>query len=159
MRDSYATLPRPGLLGAKLLYEDGSVQHAGMTFRRHAPWGGLWINEHSHKGQSAVGLTGLRKVHAVTAACALIDAGLYRKLGGLSEDYIIGDFEDSDFCLRAVAAGRHSWVALDIELYHLERQSQARIGDTQWRTNLTLFNCWQHQQRWGALLEKYSRNE
>jgi GT2 family glycosyltransferase len=154
MRESYATLPRPGLLGAKLLYEDGSVQHAGMSFRRHAPWSGLWINAHPHKGQSAAGLSGLRKVDAVTAACALIDAGVYRELGGLSEDYIIGDFEDSDFCLRAAAAGRRSWVALDIELYHLERQSQSRIGDPQWRSNLTLFNCWQHQQRWGALLER-----
>jgi GT2 family glycosyltransferase len=75
----------------------------------------------------------------------------------LSEDYIIGDFEDSDFCLRAAAVGRPNWVALDIELYHLERQSQAHIGEAQWRTNLTLFNCWQHHQRWGAHLEKHTR--
>jgi GT2 family glycosyltransferase len=153
----YATLKSPGFLGVKLLYEDGSVQHAGMSFRRHAPWNGLWINEHPHKGQSAVGLQGVRKVEAVTAACALVDAALYHELGGLSEDYIIGDFEDSDFCLRAAAAGRPNWVALDIELYHLERQSQARIGEAQWRTNLTLFNCWQHHQRWGAHLEKHTR--
>jgi GT2 family glycosyltransferase len=78
-------------------------------------------------------------------------------LGGLSEDYIIGDFEDSDFCLRAVAAGRSNSVSLDIELYHLERQSQARIGDDRWRTHLTLYNCWQHDRRWSAQLEKLER--
>jgi GT2 family glycosyltransferase len=153
----YAALKKPGLLGVKLLYEDGSVQHAGMVFRRHAPWGDLWINDHPYKGQSALGLTGLRKVDAVTAACALVSADLYRDLGGLSEDYIIGDFEDSDFCLRAAAAGRKNWVSLDVELYHLERQSQARIGDDQWRTHLTLYNCWQHDRRWRAQLEKLKR--
>jgi len=153
----YGGLEKPGLLGVKLLYEDGSVQHAGMRFRRHAPWGDLWINDHPYKGQSASGLTGLRHVDAVTAACALVSAALYRELGGLSEDYIIGDFEDSDFCLRAAAAGRSNSVALDIELYHLERQSQARIGDERWRTHLTLYNCWQHNRRWGRILEQLER--
>ena len=150
----YAKLVKPGLLGVKLLYEDGSIQHAGMAFRRHAPWGDLWLNEHPHKGQGAKGLTGLQPAAAVTAACVLVDAALYRELDGLSEDYIIGDFEDSDFCLRAAAAGRTHWVALDIELYHLERQSQNRIGDSNWRTNLTLYNCWLHNQRWGAVIGK-----
>ncbi len=153
----YAKLDKPGCLGAKLLYEDGSVQHAGMAFRRHAPWGDLWLNEHPHKGQSAKGLTGLQPAAAVTAACVLVDAALYRELGGLSEDYIIGDFEDSDFCLRAAAAGRRHWVALDVELYHLERQSQNRIGDSNWRTNLTLYNGWLHTKRWGAAIEKIAR--
>ena len=157
MLSLYASLQEPGVLGVKLLYEDGSVQHAGMTFRRHAPWGDLWINEHLHKGQSAQGLTGVRKVEAATAACALVDTALYRELGGLSEDFIIGDFEDSDFCLRAVAAGRRNWVALDIELYHLERQSQDRIGEALWRATLTLYNCWQHHQRWAAQLARGER--
>jgi len=149
----YGTLKKPGCLGVKLLYEDGSVQHAGMTFRRHAPWGNLWINDHPHKGQSAEGLSGLHQVEAVTAACLLLKAELYRDLGGLSEDYVIGDFEDSDLCLRAASLGLTHWVSLDTELYHLERQSQARIGDAEWRTNLTLFNCWQHSRRWASHLE------
>jgi GT2 family glycosyltransferase len=149
----YDSLRDPGVLGVKLLYEDGSVQHAGMSFRRHPPWSDLWINYHPHKGQSPHGLTGVREVEAVTAACALVDADLYRRLGGLSEDYIVGDFEDSDLCLQAVKAGRRNRIALDIELFHLERQSQDRIGDAQWRTNLTVYNCWQHHQRWAAYIE------
>lgn len=144
--------PQPGLLGVKLLFEDGSVQHAGMSFRRNPKWGGLWINYHPYKGQSGVGIGGTLEVPAVTAACVLVDAALYRELGGLSEEYIIGDFEDSDLCLRVAATGRRNRVALDVELYHLERQSQDRIGDAQWRTNLTLYNCWRHDQRWGATI-------
>ncbi len=152
----YSSLPAPGLLGLKLLYEDGSVQHAGMAFRRLPAWGNLWTNHHPSKGQSPAGLTGVRQVVAVTAACALIETALYRELGGFSEDYIIGDFEDSDLCLRASLAGRRNYIALDIELYHLERQSQNRVGDAEWRTNITVYNCWLHNGHWEDLIEKMS---
>jgi hypothetical protein len=150
----HGSLSTPGLLGAKLLFEDGSVQHAGMIFRRLAAWDNLWTNHHPSKGQTPAGLSGVRQVAAVTAACALIEAALYRELGGFSEDYIIGDFEDSDLCLRASLAGRRNYVALDVELYHLERQSQNRVGDAEWRTNITLYNCWLHNSRWADLIEK-----
>jgi GT2 family glycosyltransferase len=150
----YRSLPAPGLLGAKLLYEDGSIQHAGMAFRRLAEWGDLWINHHPLKGQSPLGLSGVKEAEAVTAACALIETTLFRELGGFSEDYIIGDFEDSDLCLRANLAGRRNYVALDIELYHLERQSQNRVGGAVWRTNLTFYNGWLHHRRWADQIEK-----
>jgi hypothetical protein len=150
---AYRSLPSPGLLGAKLLHEDGSVQHAGIAFRRHAAWGDLWINDHPLKGQSPLGLAGVREVDAVTAACAVVETAFYRELGGFSEDYIIGDFEDSDLCLRARMAGRRNYVALDTPLYHLERQSQSRLGDAAWRAQLSLYNCWLHNTRWADLIE------
>lgn len=147
----YRALPDIALLGAKLLYEDGSVQHAGMVSRRLPDWQGLWINDHPHKGLDPAPLSGVIEVPAVTAACALIDTGLYRSIGGLSEDYIIGDFEDSDLCYRARQQGRVCRVDLDVVLYHLERQSQD-LGDAQWRTALTLYNCWLHDARWGQAI-------
>jgi GT2 family glycosyltransferase len=149
----YKSLPAPGLLGTKLLYEDGSVQHAGIAFRRYSGWTNLWINDHPLKGQSPLGLTGVREVDTVTAACAMMEAALYRKLGGFCEDYIVGDFEDSDLCFRVSAAGRRNYVALDVDLYHLERQSQNRMGDSNQRANLTLYNCWLHNQRWAKTIE------
>lgn len=149
----YKSLPKPGLLGTKLLYEDGSVQHAGIAFRRDSGWNNLWINDHPLKGQSPLGLTGVREADAVTAACAVMEAALYRTLGGFSEDYIVGDFEDSDLCFRAGAAGRRNFVALDVDLYHLERQSQNRMGDSNLRANITLYNCWLHNQRWARTIE------
>ena len=151
---TYRSLQDPGMLGAKLLYEDGSVQHAGMAFRRYSGWSDMWINDHPLKGQSPVGLSGVSQVVAVTAACAVMETALYRTLGGFSEDYIVGDFEDSDLCLRACAAGRQNYVALDVELYHLERQSQTRIGDSILRTNLTLYNCWLQNSRWAEQIQK-----
>ena len=150
----YRSLQSPGMLGAKLLYEDGSVQHAGMAFRRYSGWNDMWINDHPLKGQSPFGLSGASEVDAVTAACAVMEVELYHKLGGFSEDYIVGDFEDSDLCLRASSVGRRNYVALDVEMYHLERQSQTRIGDSILRTNLTLYNCWLQNSRWAGQIEK-----
>lgn len=151
---SYSSLKNPGLLGVKLIYEDSTVQHAGIEFRRHSEWGGMWINDHPSKGHMGMDLRGIREVDAVTAACALIRADHYRELGGLSEDYIIGDFEDSDLCLKARRNGLRNYVALDIELYHLERQSQNKTGDARWRANLTAYNCWLHNERWSGLIEE-----
>jgi GT2 family glycosyltransferase len=143
-----------GVLGAKLLYEDGTVQHAGMSSRREPQLQNLWINHHPHKGLSAEGLTGVVDVEAVTAACALIDTRLYRETGGLSEHYIVGDFEDSDLCHRLRRMGRVNRVALDVSLYHLERQSQAAAGDARWRRALTIYNCWLHDRRWGQMIAR-----
>jgi O-antigen biosynthesis protein len=149
----YRAHPDTGLLGVKLLYEDGTIQHAGMCSRPLAEWQGLWINHHPHKGLRANDMQGFQEVHAVTAACVLVDTHFYHALGGLSEDYIIGDFEDSDLCYRAREAGRPCRVDLDVVLYHLERQSQ-NIGQPGWREALTMYNCWLHDTRWGQDLEQ-----
>ena len=139
-------------MGVKLLYEDGTIQHAGITSEPYAAWQGLWINRHPHKGLDPTPLTGIVDSPAVTAACTLVETALYRRLGGLSEDFLIGDFEDTDLCYRARQLGRPCRVDLDVTLYHLERQSQD-LGDQNWRTALTLYNCWIHDVRWGKLLE------
>ena len=52
-------------------------------------------------------------------------ADLFREIGGFTRDYIIGDYEDSDLCLKIRAAGREIRYVPAAELYHLERQSIA----------------------------------
>jgi GT2 family glycosyltransferase len=148
----YAAYPDTGLLGAKLLYEDGTVQHAGMESRRSKYWHDLWINAYPYKGLSPAGLSGILEAECVTAACALVETGLYRAVGGLSEHYIVGDFEDSDLCHNLRGHGRRNRVALDVVLYHLERQSQSLAGDPEWRTALSIYNCWVHNRRWGGAI-------
>jgi len=76
---------------------------------------------------------------------------LARTVGGFDETYVIGDFEDSDLCMKLQALGHDCAVDRDVQLYHLERKSQASsaIG---WRLNLTLYNAWQHERRWGTTI-------
>ncbi len=137
-----------GAVGPRLLYEDGSLQHGGMRFLRLALWDGLWVNDHPLKGQPPPEETETRACPALTGACLLLRAELFQALGGLSEDYIVGDFEDSDLCLRLLDAGYVNYYVPSVSLYHLERQSQAEGGASPWRGNLTLYNCWLHNSRW-----------
>jgi GT2 family glycosyltransferase len=78
---------------------------------------------------------------------------LLNELGGFDEGFIIGDFEDSDLCLKLAARGLGCAVDLDVTMYHLERQSQTG-SEQRWRMNLTLFNAWVHEARWGAELRR-----
>ncbi|HEX4473828.1 MAG TPA: glycosyltransferase [Polyangiaceae bacterium] len=152
----YDALRQPGALGATLLFPDGSVQHAGMTFGQIPTYPGLWLNSHPKKGHPNEPNTrkGPVAVPAVTAACLMVERQLYLSVGGLDEDYILGDFEDSDFCLKLRAAGRQVWYSPAVELYHLERQSQTLIGTQDWRHGLTLYNAWRQTEKWGGAIGK-----
>ncbi len=155
LTDIYESLSNPGALGVKLLYEDQSIQHAGMAFDKNAELGNLWTNQHPFKGQpdwrDHDGIP--RPVHAVTAACMFLSRSSFLELGGLDEAYILGDFEDSDLCLRLLASGRQNYYAPSVELYHLERQSQSLVSTQAWKHNLTLYNCWLHHERWSSTIE------
>jgi GT2 family glycosyltransferase len=152
---THRNLPGCGALGCRLLYEDGSIQHAGMSFRKSPVVSGGWENIHPSKGfpVSFDQAGGPVEAPAVTAACMLVERELYRRHGGLAEDYILGDFEDSDFCLKLRVDGHKVWYTPDVELYHLERQSIKGLGDAGWRQNLTYYNMWRHGRRWGAEIE------
>ena len=95
--------------------------------------------------------SGLRRAVAITAACMVLRTAQARSLGGFDEAYAIGDFEDSDLCLKLRQLGLGCAVDMDTALYHLERQSQAGSAQV-WRMNLTLFNAWVHERRWGNLI-------
>jgi GT2 family glycosyltransferase len=152
----YDSTPNIGALGPKLLFEDDSLQHAGMYFYR-SPEGSLWENMHYFKGQSRhfPEANIARPVPAVTAACMMIDCDLYQSIGGLSNQYVQGGYEDSDFCLRLAQEGRENWYMPSVELYHLEDQSYPQ--EVRWR--VTDYNKWLHSERWGdqigRLMDQY----
>lgn len=139
------------LIGTRLLFPSGGLQHDGMVFR-YVDSFGVWMNEHPGKGLVPEdALSGeLVEWPAVTGACLLGWRDELLGAGGFSEDYLIGDFEDSDLCLKMRAAGRKVGVCRDIALTHLERQSYGFQGAGEFRLRVTLFNAWLHQGRWGA---------
>jgi GT2 family glycosyltransferase len=141
--------PALGLVGPILLYEDGTVQHQGMGFRRLPRYGNWYFPDHSRLGLHPPAADGLHPALAITGACMVMPAELARRLGGFEEGYVLGDFEDSDLCLRARAEGFSCAVDFDVRLCHLGRRSQVSTGE-RWRMNLSLHNAWLHERRWGA---------
>jgi O-antigen biosynthesis protein len=134
-----------GALGPKLLFEDDTLQHAGIRFQR-PPGGGAWENEHYFKGLHrdlpAANVT--RRVPAVSGACLMIDRELFEDLDGLRGMYVQGDYEDTDLCLRLREQGHDTWYLPEVELYHLEGQSYA----LETRTAMSRYNVWLHTRLW-----------
>lgn len=143
--------PRIGALGPKLLFEDGSLQHAGLYFRRSAPWA-AWENAHYFKGLHGdlPAANVPRTVPAVTAACLMLKRDLYEELDGLRSIYIQGDYEDSDLCLRLREAGHEIWYRPEVALYHLEGRSYA----TATRQANARYNTWLHTSLWDQRIEQ-----
>jgi GT2 family glycosyltransferase len=139
---------RIGAAGPKLLFEDSSIQHAGLFFDQDAD--GTWFNRHYFKGfpRGFAPACRPRTVPGVTGAALLVRRSLFEKLGGITEDYIIGDYEDSDFCLKLRAAGADIAYVPGAELWHFERRSiSTHQGYT--RTLASLYNRRLHHARWG----------
>jgi GT2 family glycosyltransferase len=136
-----------GIIGPLLMYEDGSIQHQGMAFERIQSLGGFRFPVHTRKGWRPQFDQGLQRREMITGACMVIDRALATKLGGFDERYLIGDFEDCDLCAKVRAEGFTCAVDYDVQLYHLERRSQA-TSDQRWRHNLTLYNAWRYESRW-----------
>jgi len=152
----YDVTPRIGALGPKLLFEDDSLQHAGMYFRRAAGTQ-IWENAHYYKGlhRTFPEANVARPVPAVSAACMMIDRELFEDIGGLRGLYVQGDYEDSDLCLRLLEQGLESWYLPEVELYHLEGQSYP----SQLRRLTSQYNAWHHTYLWRERIEELVGDE
>lgn len=133
VRSSEAT----GVVGAKLLYPDRRIQHAGVAFS--VP-NGVPYNLFRGAPEDFEPSCQRREYRAVTGACMLVRRSLFRALDGFDERYRNG-FEDVDFCLRAREQGARVIYQPQSVVVHLEEQSEGRKDfDVQ---NLTLFlNRW-----------------
>jgi O-antigen biosynthesis protein len=119
-----ALQPDVGAVGAKLLYPDGTVQHAGTV----AGLFGVAAHGYLREAREADGylfqLQSVREVSAVTAACLVMRRELYLKVGGLDEAELPVAFNDVDLCFRLLKAGyRNVWTPY-AELVHRESASR-----------------------------------
>jgi tetratricopeptide (TPR) repeat protein len=157
-----------GALGARLLFDNGAIQHQGMEFCQEPDLDGelaqVWLNDHPLKGVKLLAADGggdsLREVEAATAACLLLERERFDALDGLSIDYIVGDFEDSDLCLQLRRQGLPILVDLAATFHHLERQSVdlASSSDVS-RMKLVAANAITHHQRWCSAIERLQASE
>ncbi|MCJ2069438.1 glycosyltransferase [Methylobacterium sp. J-030] len=119
-----ACRPEVGAVGAKLLYGDGTLQHAGVVVGLGGRAGHILRRR---PGDTPGHLGRLRIAHevsAVTAACLAVAREKYMTVGGFDADSFPVDFNDVDFCLRLGAAGWKTVWTPDATLAHLESVSR-----------------------------------
>jgi len=118
-----------GAVGAKLLYHNNTIQHAGVVLGITGSPGEKGVAGHSHKHLSDRALGYFLRPHiignvsAVTAACMMVRRDVYEGVGGLEEDLVVA-FNDVDFCLKIRDKGYLIVYTPYAKLYHYESLSR-----------------------------------
>lgn len=110
-----------GIVGSKLLFPDGRIQHIGVAFDDEKNPGHIYRGFPSDIRPAKLS----REYQAVTAACLLMDRNLYWSVGGLDEAYE-NSYEDVDLCLKLRARGCRILLCAESTLYHFESISDNR---------------------------------
>ncbi len=121
---SLAIRPEIGAVGARLLYPDRRVQHAGIILGV----GGVAGHGHKFRDAAAGGyerrLQSTQFVSAVTAACLVVEKEKYLSVGGLDADNLAVAFNDVDFCLKLTERGLNNVYTPHATLIHHESASR-----------------------------------
>lgn len=148
------------LFGVPLYYDDGSLMHGGIYFEVDVGLslsGGtpsparLCRTEHYGKGApaSSVQFNRPRPVPAVTGAFISIERSWFEQLGGFTEDFIFGHYEDADLCLKSIEKGTAPWLH-DIRLWHLEGKGSTRRPHHE---GGSIVNRWLFSRTWMSAIE------
>ncbi|HET6148972.1 MAG TPA: glycosyltransferase family 2 protein, partial [Polyangia bacterium] len=116
--------PAVALVGSKLLYPDGTIQHGGVIFTYAGPEPITPL--HLHSRQPAAVSNRRLELRAVTAACMLARPEVFRELGGFDEAFVNGG-EDVDLCLKVWRSGRKIVFTPDSVVVHHESVSDGRF--------------------------------
>lgn len=127
----YGELPGVGAVGAKLLYPDGRIQHAGVILGTQGLTGHAFQprldTEDMLEYQAYAHVA--RNYLAVTAACMLSRKSIFREVGGFNERDLKVAWNDVDYCLRLREKGYRVVFNPYATLYHLESQSRGEHKD------------------------------
>jgi glycosyltransferase involved in cell wall biosynthesis len=100
----WAERPGVGVVGTKLLYSNGTIQHAGIVMGVEGHGSHIFERLPEHHYGPFGSPDWYRDYMAVTGACMMIPRDVFEELGGFDEEYQLG-YGDIDLCLRAGQAG------------------------------------------------------
>ncbi len=150
----YAQREDVGAVGAKLYYENRTIQHAGVVLAL----GAHRTAGHSHYGQHRENLGYMGRlcyaqdVSAVTGACLMVARKLFWDVGGLDESFAVS-LNDVDFCLKLREKGRLNVFTPFAELYHFESVSRG-LDDQGEKARRYEEESERFRRKWKEVLEK-----
>ena len=117
-----------GAVGARLLYQDGTIQHAGVVVGFGGIAGHTFIGLHEAENSYFHRAMCAQDYSAVTAACMMSRRSVFDAAGGFSEDLAVA-FNDIDYCMKVRSLGKLVVYAPYAKLYHYESKSRG-LEDT-----------------------------
>lgn len=112
-----------GAVGARLYYEDNTIQHAGVIIGLGGTAGHAFLNTPKEQGGYFNRIFAKQDVSAVTAACLMVKKSVFEEVGGLYDGLKVA-FNDIDFCLKIRDAGYLIVYDPHAEFYHYESKSR-----------------------------------
>ena len=145
-----ALRPGIGAVGAKLLYPDGTIQHAGIVLGRDGHAIHMWRGTPGDAPGYLDSLAVVREVSAVTGACVALPRAVYEAVGGCEAELPV-TWNDVDLCLRVRARGlRVLWTPY-ARLLHLEQASRGSDDTPENAARFRREQAWMRS-RWGDAL-------
>ncbi|MBD5550388.1 MAG: glycosyltransferase family 2 protein [Lachnospiraceae bacterium] len=140
-----------GIVGARLWYEDDTIQHAGVIIGLGGVAGHTFVGAGRHDAGYQKRLLCAQNYSAVTAACLMVKHDLYKEVGGLTEEFAVA-FNDIDFCLKIRALGKLVVYNPYAELHHYESKSRG-YEDTPEKIKRFNGEIEKFQKRWTDILK------
>jgi GT2 family glycosyltransferase len=132
----YSQLPEVGVVGAKLYYPDGRLQHVGVVMGIGGGASHVFTGKPKDFPGYFASTKVIRNYSVVTGACAMTKRRLFEELGGFDEKFRI-DYNDVDYCLRLRAKGLRVVYTPYAELFHHESTSlgsrAGKVGEAEER--------------------------
>lgn len=144
---------RVAAVGAKLLYPDGTIQHAGVIIgifgvAAHSPKFDKKDNDFYFSRANTI-----QNISACTAACLLVKREAFNEVGGFEEHYLSINFNDIDLCLKLREVSYEIIYTPFTELYHYESKSRGHAAvnsdSDQVKMEIDYF-----KQKWRSILEQ-----
>ena len=146
--------PEVGAIGARLYYDDKTIQHAGIIVGLGGFAGNMLVNlpygTHAYYGREAA----TRNVMAVTGACLFTSKEMYNKVGYMDEKNFKIALNDVDFCLKIYEQGYRIVYNPYVELWHYESKTRgyeySKEQEERFEKEVNAF-----KKKWGKYLNKH----
>ena len=125
---AYASRPEVGIVGARLMYGDDTIQHAGVIVGLGGIAGAAFVGLHEKENSYMHRMMCVQDLSAVTAACLMMRKETFLAAGGFREELAVA-FNDIDLCMKVRAMGQLVIYDPYVTFHHYESKSRG-LEDT-----------------------------
>lgn len=148
---NYAARTEVGAVGARLMYGDDTIQHAGVIVGLGGIAGAAFVGLHEKENSYMHRMMCAQELSAVTAACIMLRREVFESVGGFREELAVA-FNDIDLCMKVRAEGRLVIYDPYVTFHHYESKSRG-LEDTPEKVRRFNNEIATFAHYWGGILE------